>query len=208
MRSRKTKEPQSRSKKGFTLAELLIVVAIIGVLVAISIPIFSSQLEKSRKAVDVDNCRTIRSALSVAMIDGTLRFEGSNMENVAVAIFLYNTPHDHSDGYKYVDGGIYTVDSKMALAGVNDNIKKNIYINGTDYTVTSASGNTRFYRLLDLVTLQTNISPSSLKMQQKKSSISYCGILMKSDGTCYYMEGTNTAKPTCYSWDNLETPLN
>ena len=31
------------SKKAFTLAELLIVVAIIGVLVAISIPIFTSQ---------------------------------------------------------------------------------------------------------------------------------------------------------------------
>ncbi|MFR7953894.1 MAG: type IV pilin protein [Ruminococcus sp.] len=36
------------NKKGFTLAELLIVVAIIAVLVAISIPIFNSQLEKSR----------------------------------------------------------------------------------------------------------------------------------------------------------------
>ena len=34
-----------KSKKGFTLAELLIVVAIIAVLVAISIPIFTNQLE-------------------------------------------------------------------------------------------------------------------------------------------------------------------
>ena len=45
------------NKKGFTLAELLVVVAIIGVLVAISIPIFTSQLEKSREAVDLSNIR-------------------------------------------------------------------------------------------------------------------------------------------------------
>lgn len=45
------------NKKGFTLAELLIVVAIIGVLVAISIPIFTSQLEKSRDAVSIANIR-------------------------------------------------------------------------------------------------------------------------------------------------------
>lgn len=36
-------------RKGFTLAELLIVVAIIAVLVAIGIPIFTSQLEKAEK---------------------------------------------------------------------------------------------------------------------------------------------------------------
>ncbi len=39
-----------KERKGFTLAELLIVVAIIAVLVAISIPIFSTQLEKARYA--------------------------------------------------------------------------------------------------------------------------------------------------------------
>lgn len=47
-----------KNEKGFTLAELLIVVAIIGVLVAISIPIFTAQLEKSRDAVSVANMRT------------------------------------------------------------------------------------------------------------------------------------------------------
>ncbi len=45
------------NKKGFTLAELLIVVAIIAVLVAISIPVFSSQLEKAREATDAANLR-------------------------------------------------------------------------------------------------------------------------------------------------------
>ncbi len=45
------------NKKGFTLAELLVVVAIIGVLVAISIPIFTAQLEKARDAVTLSNLR-------------------------------------------------------------------------------------------------------------------------------------------------------
>jgi prepilin-type N-terminal cleavage/methylation domain-containing protein len=45
--------------KGFTLAELLIVVAIIGVLVAISIPIFCKQLEKARDATTLANLRNV-----------------------------------------------------------------------------------------------------------------------------------------------------
>jgi type IV pilus assembly protein PilA len=52
------------NKKGFTLAELLIVVAIIGVLVAVSIPIFTAQLKKSKAAVDAANARSIYSELS------------------------------------------------------------------------------------------------------------------------------------------------
>ena len=46
-----------KNNKGFTLAELLIVVAIIAVLVAIAIPVFTTQLEKSREATDLSNVR-------------------------------------------------------------------------------------------------------------------------------------------------------
>ena len=49
---------RKNNKKGFTLAELLIVVAIIAVLVAIAIPVFTSQLEKSREATDKANLRS------------------------------------------------------------------------------------------------------------------------------------------------------
>lgn len=55
-----------KNNKGFTLAELLIVVAIIAVLVAISIPIFTTQLEKSREAVDISN---MRAAYAIAETD-------------------------------------------------------------------------------------------------------------------------------------------
>ena len=46
------------NKKGFTLAELLIVVAIIAVLVAIAIPVFNTQLEKAKIATDKANVRS------------------------------------------------------------------------------------------------------------------------------------------------------
>ena len=46
-----------KNTKGFTLAELLIVVAVIAVLVAISIPIFTTQLHKSKVADDWANVR-------------------------------------------------------------------------------------------------------------------------------------------------------
>lgn len=45
------------NKKGFTLMEMLIVVAIIAVLVAIMIPVFGNQLEAAREAVDAANLR-------------------------------------------------------------------------------------------------------------------------------------------------------
>ena len=59
-----------KSDRGFTLAELLIVVAIIGVLVAIAIPIFTSQLEKSREAVDLSDVRSAYAEVMMAAITG------------------------------------------------------------------------------------------------------------------------------------------
>ena len=52
-----------KKNDGFTLAELLVVVAVIGVLVAISIPIFSQQLHKARVAADWANVRSYYSQL-------------------------------------------------------------------------------------------------------------------------------------------------
>lgn len=62
---------KKNKNKGFTLAELLIVVAIIGVLVAISIPIFTSQLEKAREATDAANIRSqYAEVMSEAITEG------------------------------------------------------------------------------------------------------------------------------------------
>ncbi len=57
---------KKRNQKGFTIMEMLIVVAIIAVLVAIAIPTFNSALTKSKEAADVAN---IRAAYAEMMMD-------------------------------------------------------------------------------------------------------------------------------------------
>lgn len=49
---------EAQGKKGFTLMEMLIVIAIIAVLIAIAIPIFTAQLERAREATDAANIRS------------------------------------------------------------------------------------------------------------------------------------------------------
>ena len=59
-------------KKGFTLAELLVVVAIVAILAVISIPIFTRQLEASREATDLANVRSAYAEVMAAvMIEDT-----------------------------------------------------------------------------------------------------------------------------------------
>ena len=60
---------KKNNNKGFTLAELLIVVAIIAVLTAIAIPIFSAQLEKSRQATDLANVRAAYAEATTDALD-------------------------------------------------------------------------------------------------------------------------------------------
>lgn len=55
--------------KGFTLAELLVVVGIIAILVAISIPVFINQAEKAKESVDIANMRNAYSLASLDLIN-------------------------------------------------------------------------------------------------------------------------------------------
>lgn len=56
------------NKKGFTLAELLVVVAILAVLIAIAVPIFGGALDNASQTARDANSRAIRSAAMVKIM--------------------------------------------------------------------------------------------------------------------------------------------
>ena len=59
------------NKKGFTLIEMLVVIAIIAVLVAIVIPVVGSATEKAKEAADAANVRAaIAEVTTTALMDG------------------------------------------------------------------------------------------------------------------------------------------
>ncbi len=74
---------------GFTLAELLVVVAIIAILVAVSIPIFSGQIEKAREATDVANMRAAAAAAVQFYYDENLQYVRDNSAANAIGLNWY-----------------------------------------------------------------------------------------------------------------------
>ena len=59
-----------QNKNGFTLMEMLIVIAIIAVLIAVAILVFASQLEKAREATDLANVRSAYAQVSTEALLG------------------------------------------------------------------------------------------------------------------------------------------
>lgn len=123
-----------KNSKGFTLMEMLIVVAIIAILVAIMIPTMTSALEKARDAADAANLRSAYAEAMVQLIEGKTT--------------------TGTDGKESVTSDPITITGKVAgftgiseIAGVSttgDNTLKNAKA-GQQITVTvTADGNVTF----------------------------------------------------------------
>ena len=69
------------NKKGFTLVELIVVVAIIAILAAIAVPNFMGLIDKAEETVDEANAKIATQALSFGFLDGTLIVRNNKVFN-------------------------------------------------------------------------------------------------------------------------------
>lgn len=79
------KNLMNKKKKGFTLVELIIVIAIIAILVAIAVPQFGKIRAKANVSSDMANAKSLYSAIAACVADETLLpTEGTDAEPVKI----------------------------------------------------------------------------------------------------------------------------
>lgn len=111
-----------KKKKGFTLIELIIVIAIIAILAAIAIPKFGEVRKNANVKSDVANAKTIANAVTALIAEGTvdvgtasdanefdLATSGNTGDAADVADYLQNIPTPKSVDE---DNFTVTIDSK------------------------------------------------------------------------------------------------
>lgn len=75
---------KNKNKKGFTLIELVVVIAILGILSAIAIPRLSGARDTAKDKANTANMRTLESALQIYALDNNIEYSAIAMSDAGL----------------------------------------------------------------------------------------------------------------------------
>ena len=90
-----------KSNKGFTLVELIVVIAILGILGAIAVPRISGITEIAQKQADISNAKLIANMIYAALAEGRINFSANGNRIVDGSYNIVNTYPDVHNVTKY-----------------------------------------------------------------------------------------------------------
>lgn len=176
--------------KGFSLVELIVVIAIMAILVGVAVPVYSSYIEKSQKAKDEQMIDEIKHAIEIAgaaatfaegesgyivlSTTGVSKVEGENLKKVLAETFGANYMNDLKLSYgDWASNGLYNnLTPESAYA-----VKNSSYLTGL-----------RADDLLADVEIMTGMAQNLVTVLGSGSGMTegmtLSGMFTKDDGTC------------------------
>jgi general secretion pathway protein G len=123
-------------EKGFTLIELIIVMAIIGILVVIAIPNYTRAVQRAKEAVLKEDLHTMRTAIDSYTVDKEKAPQG--LDDLVQAGYLKAIPVDPMTGHSdtWITGQSDTLtDINETQGGIDDvhSGAQNLAADGTSY---------------------------------------------------------------------------
>ena len=103
LRKLRQKMRRAQDQKGFTLVELMVVVVILGILVAIAVPLYNAQTEKAKTTTCQANQRIIESAIVQWSMDPDNENAGIPELDDLVGGYLQSLPECPSNGEYKID---------------------------------------------------------------------------------------------------------